>query len=110
MIAGSTRMKAGTAQKLVLNTLSTGAMIRLGRTYGNLMVDVVPSNEKLRLRARRAVALAAGVDDAEAEAALRAAGGEPKTAIVALRLGIDPDAARDRLTAAAGVVRKALEE
>jgi N-acetylmuramic acid 6-phosphate etherase len=110
VIAGSTRMKAGTAQKLVLNTLSTGAMIRLGRTYGNLMVDVVASNEKLRLRARRAVALAAGVDDAEAEAALRAADGEPKTAIVALRLGLDPPEARTRLAAAAGVVRKALEE
>ena len=109
VIAGSTRMKAGTAQKLVLNTLSTGAMVRLGRTYGNLMVDVVASNEKLRLRARRAVALAAGVDDAEAAAALRAAGGEPKTAIVALRLGLDPTEARARLAAADGIVRKALD-
>jgi N-acetylmuramic acid 6-phosphate etherase len=109
VIAGSTRMKAGTAQKLVLNTLSTGAMVRLGRTYGNLMVDVVASNEKLRLRAQRAVALAAGVDDAEAEAALRAADGEPKTAIVALRLGLDPTEARARLAAADGVVRRALE-
>jgi N-acetylmuramic acid 6-phosphate etherase len=109
VIAGSTRMKAGTAQKLVLNTLSTGAMVRLGRTYGNLMVDVVASNEKLRNRAQRAVALAAGVDDAEAEAALRAADGEPKTAIVALRLGLDPTGARARLAAADGVVRRALE-
>jgi len=109
VITGSTRMKAGTAQKLVLNTLSTGAMIRLGRTYGNLMVDVVASNEKLRLRAQRAVALAAGVDDADAGAALRAAGGEPKTAIVALRLGLDPTEARARLAAAGGIVRKALE-
>jgi N-acetylmuramic acid 6-phosphate etherase len=109
VIAGSTRMKAGTAQKLVLNTLSTGAMVRLGRTYGNLMVDVVASNEKLRLRAQRAVAAAAGVDDAEAASALRAAGGEPKTAIVALRLGLDPTEARARLAAADGVVRRALE-
>jgi N-acetylmuramic acid 6-phosphate etherase len=109
VIAGSTRMKAGTAQKLVLNTLSTGAMVRLGRTYGNLMVDVVATNEKLRLRARRAVALAAGVDDADAGAALRAADGEPKTAIVALRLGLDPTEARARLAAADGIVRKALE-
>jgi N-acetylmuramic acid 6-phosphate etherase len=110
VITGSTRMKAGTAQKLVLNTLSTGAMIRLGRTYGNLMVDVVASNEKLRLRAQRAVALAAGVDDADAGAALRAADGEPKTAIVALRLGLDPTEARARLAAVDGVVRRALEE
>jgi len=109
VIAGSTRMKAGTAQKLVLNTLSTGAMVRLGRTYGNLMVDVVASNEKLRLRAQRAVALAAGVDDADAGSALRAADGEPKTAIVALRLGLDPTEARARLAAADGIVRKALE-
>ena len=109
VIAGSTRMKAGTAQKLVLNTLSTGAMVRLGRTYGNLMVDVVASNEKLRLRAQRAVALAADVDDADAGFALRAADGEPKTAIVALRLGLDPTEARARLAAADGIVRKALE-
>ena len=109
VITGSTRMKAGTAQKLVLNTLSTGAMVRLGRTFGNLMVDVVASNEKLRLRAQRAVAMATGVDDAEAATALRAANGEPKTAIVALRLGLDPTEARARLAAADGIVRKALE-
>ena len=60
VIAGSTRMKAGTAQKLVLNTISTVAMVRLGKTYGNLMVDVVASNEKLRDRARRAVVIATG--------------------------------------------------
>src|SRR4029453_16729116 len=65
VIAGSTRLKAGTAQKLVLNTISTAAMIRLGKTFGNLMVDVVASNAKLRARARRAVALATGAADAE---------------------------------------------
>ena len=67
VIAGSTRMKAGTAQKLVLNTISTVTMIRLGRTYGNLMVDVVASNAKLRARARRAVELATDVSDAEVD-------------------------------------------
>ncbi len=108
VIAGSTRMKAGTAQKLVLNTISTIAMVRLGRTYGNLMVDVVASNAKLRARARRAVALAAGVSDEQAAAALDAAGGEAKVAIVALLARVDARSARDRLTAAGGSVREAL--
>ena len=109
VIAGSTRMKAGTAQKLVLNTISTIAMVRLGRTYGNLMVEVVASNAKLRARARRAVALAAGVDDEQAAAALEAADGEVKVAIVTLLARIDAQAARDRLIAAGGAVRQALE-
>jgi N-acetylmuramic acid 6-phosphate etherase len=108
IVAGSTRMKAGTAQKLVLNTISTVAMIRLGRTYGNLMVDVVASNEKLRDRARRAVALATGAGPAEVDLALIAAGGEPKVAIVSLLADVDAAEARSRLAAAGGVVRKAL--
>ena len=82
VIAGSTRMKAGTAQKLVLNTISTVSMVRLGRTYGNLMVDVVASNAKLRARARRAVELATDVSDEEIDAALVAADGDAKVAIV----------------------------
>jgi N-acetylmuramic acid 6-phosphate etherase len=101
-------MKAGTAQKLVLNTLSTATMIRLGRTYGNLMVDVVASNAKLRARARRAVALATGASDADVDRALEAAGGEAKVAIVSLLLGIDAADARARLEAAGGAVRKAV--
>jgi len=108
VIAGSTRMKAGTAQKLVLNTISTIAMVRLGRTYGNLMVDVVASNTKLRGRARRAVALAAGVSDEQAAAALDDADGEAKVAIVALLAGVDVQSARDRLITAGGSVREAL--
>lgn len=108
VIAGSTRMKAGTAQKLVLNTISTIAMVRLGRTYGNLMVDVVASNAKLRFRARRAVALAAGVSDEQAAVALDAAGGEAKVAIVALLADVDAQSARARLLTAGGSVREAL--
>ena len=109
VIAGSTRMKAGTAQKLVLNTISTVAMIRLGRTYGNLMVDVVASNAKLRARARRVVELAADVSAGEAEAALTATGGDAKVAIVSLLTGRQPDEARRLLGDADGVVRQALE-
>jgi N-acetylmuramic acid 6-phosphate etherase len=109
VIAGSTRMKAGTAQKLVLNTISTVTMIRLGRTYGNLMVDVVASNAKLRARARRAVELATEVSDAEVEAALAAAAGDAKVAIVSLLTGSPADDARRRLGAADGSIRRALE-
>ena len=108
VIAGSTRLKAGTAQKLVLNTISTVSMIRLGRTFGNLMVGVVADNTKLRARARRAVALATGAADDEVDSALEAAGGEAKVAIVSLLSGIDVTSARARLAAAGGVVRKAL--
>jgi N-acetylmuramic acid 6-phosphate etherase len=107
VITGSTRLKAGTAQKLVLNTISTATMVRLGRTYGNLMVDVVASNAKLRARALRAVAVAAGVGEDEARTALDAAAGEVKTAIVSLLTGEDADGARARLTAAGGSVRAA---
>jgi N-acetylmuramic acid 6-phosphate etherase len=110
VIAGSTRMKAGTAQKLVLNTISTVAMVRLGKTFGNLMVDVQASNEKLRARARRAVALATGSSEDEVDEALEAAGGEVKVAIVALAAGVDAETARARLTEAGGAVRQALGE
>ena len=110
VIAGSTRLKAGTAQKLVLNTISTVSMIRLGRTYGNLMVEVVASNEKLRARARRTVELATEVSDADVDAALAAAGGDAKVAIVSLLTGLDAAAARERLGAAGGAVRGAVED
>jgi N-acetylmuramic acid 6-phosphate etherase len=108
VIAGSTRMKAGTAQKLVLNTISTVAMVRLGRTFGNLMVDVCATNEKLRGRARRIVELATGAPDQQVDAALTEASGDVKVAIVSLLDGLDATAARERLEAAGGVVRLAL--
>lgn len=108
VISGSTRMKAGTAQKLVLNTISTVTMIRLGKTFGNLMVDVVASNAKLRGRTKRAVVLATGATDDVAADALERAGGSAKVAIVSLLAGLDAEAARERLDAAGGVVRRAL--
>ena len=109
-IAGSTRMKAGTAQKLVLNTFSTSLMVRLGKVYGNLMVDVQASNAKLRQRAVGLVQRIAGVDEPGARAALRDANGEVKTAIACLRLSISADEARARLASAHGDLRTILGE
>ena len=109
VVAGSTRLKAGTAQKLVLNTISTVSMIRLGRTYGNLMVDVVATNAKLRARARRTVALATDVSEADVDAALAAADGDAKVAIVSLLAGLDAANARARLDAAGGEIRRAVK-
>jgi N-acetylmuramic acid 6-phosphate etherase len=108
VISGSTRLKAGTAQKLVLNMISTITMVRLGKTYGNLMVDVVATNEKLQARVRRIVKSATGEPDDKVEAALDAAGGDARVAIVSLLAGVDAQTARTRLEAAGGVVRKAL--
>lgn len=88
VITGSTRMKAGTATKLVLNTLTTGAMVRLGKTYGNLMVDLKAWNAKLADRSERILMETAGVSRAEAARALQAAEGRVKTAIVMLRRGV----------------------
>ncbi len=110
VVTGSTRMKAGTAQKLVLNMLTTATMVKLGKTYGNLMVDVQSTNAKLRERAVGIVRDAADVSDAAARSALDAAGGEVKTAIVASKLQIPASDARQRLAAAGGVVRAALAE
>jgi len=110
VIAGSTRLKAGTAQKLVLNMLSTLVMVRLGKVYGNLMVDLRATNAKLRRRAARIVAAAAAVDEPTADAALGRIGGRVPVAIVMLRLGVDADAARKRLEAAGGSLRRALGE
>jgi N-acetylmuramic acid 6-phosphate etherase len=109
-LAGSTRLKAGTAQKLVLNMLSTISMIRLGKTYGNLMVDVDATNDKLRARVRSIVGHATGEPPERVDQALAAAGGDPKVAIVSLLTGLDADAASARLTGAGGVVRRAVEE
>ena len=109
VLTGSTRLKAGTAQKMVLNMLSTGSMVRLGKTYSNLMVDVQATNAKLRGRARRIVAEACGVDEARAAELLGSAGGEVKVAIVSGLTGVSPDEARARLRDTGGVVRAALE-
>jgi N-acetylmuramic acid 6-phosphate etherase len=109
VIAGSTRLKAGTAQKLVLNTISTVAMIRLGKTYGDLMVDVRASNAKLAARARRIVRVATGVSEDEADMALAAADGSAKVAVVALLEEITADEARARLERARGDIGSALE-
>ncbi|HEY6151292.1 MAG TPA: N-acetylmuramic acid 6-phosphate etherase [Gaiellaceae bacterium] len=108
-VAGSTRLKAGTAQKLVLNTISTVSMIRLGKTYGDLMVDVRTSNEKLAARARRIVRAATGVSEDEAAQALADSDGSAKIAIVALLAQTDAAAARERLEQAGGSIRSALE-
>jgi N-acetylmuramic acid 6-phosphate etherase len=109
-VAGSTRLKAGTAQKLILNTISTVAMIRLGKTYGDLMVDVRSSNEKLAARARRIVRSATGASEDEARAALEEADGSAKVAVVALLSGTDAKVARERLDRSGGVIRSALEQ
>ncbi|MBP8972485.1 MAG: N-acetylmuramic acid 6-phosphate etherase [Anaerolineae bacterium] len=108
VIAGSTRLKAGTAQKLILNMLSTASMIRLGKVYQNLMVDMRVTNQKLMQRARRIVAEISGVSSEEADRLLAQAGGEIKTAIVMALLGIGPEVARARIAAAGGVLREAI--
>jgi len=107
-ISGSTRMKAGTAQKLVLNTVSTVTMVKLGKTFDDLMVDVQTANEKLRARARTAVALATAAPDEKVTAAMAAAGGDAKVAIVSLLAGVDAETARSRLSATRGVIREAV--
>ncbi len=99
-IAGSTRMRAGTAQKIVLNAISTGAMIRLGKTYGNRMVDLVATNAKLRARSERLVRELAG--DVDARALLDAAGSSVKTAVVMARRGVNRAEAERALRAAGG--------
>ncbi len=108
LLTGSTRLKAGTAQKLVLNMLSTITMIRLGKTYGNLMVDVRASNEKLRARSRRIVALATGASDEEIEAALAATDGEVKNAILTILGAVDAPTAAHLLKQTNGHLREAL--
>ena len=110
VITGSTRMKSGTAQKMVLNMLSTGAMIKLGKVYGNLMVDVKPSNEKLIRRCVTIVVNATGCDDAAATAALEACGYRPKTAIIMVLCGVGAEEAVAMLEKAEGRVAKVLEK
>jgi len=109
-ITGSTRLKAGTAQKLVLNTISTVSMIRLGKTYGSLMVDVVAANEKLADRVRRIVTTATGASADEADAALAEADGDARVAIVSLLAGVDAPTARRLLEASERSIARAVEE
>jgi N-acetylmuramic acid 6-phosphate etherase len=109
VISGSTRLKAGTATKLVLNMLTTGVMVKLGKTYGNLMVDLQTTNQKLTHRSRRIVGQLTGVSDDQASALLQRCGGDTKTAIVAQLRGVSPQEAQRLLAAAGGQLRGALE-
>lgn len=109
VIGGSTRLKAGTAQKMVLNMLSTGVMVLLGKTFGNLMVDMRASNVKLHDRSIRILRTAAMLGDREAQALLAACDGELKVAIVAALVGVDVEEARMRLSSSEGVVQQAIQ-
>lgn len=108
VLSGSTRLKAGTATKLVLNTLSTGAMVLLGKTYGNLMVDLRATNEKLRNRTNRIIREATGLDQSAADVLLESCNRELKTALVVHLAGISAEEARERLHTANGRVRAAI--
>lgn len=110
VVMGSTRMKAGTATKLVLNMLTTAAMIRLGKVYGNMMVDLQMNSRKLEERSKRTVMMVTGVDYQHAEKILRQAKGHVKTALVMILAGVDADEARRRLQASDGFVRRAIEK
>jgi N-acetylmuramic acid 6-phosphate etherase len=110
VVSGSTRLKAGTATKMVLNMLTTGAMIRLGKTFGNLMVDLRASNTKLNDRARRIVRAVTKLSDMDSDRLLKESGGEVKTAIVRHYTGDSSADARQRLEAAHGHLRTALKD
>jgi len=110
VVTGSTRMKAGTATKLVLNMLTTGAMIRLGKTYGNLMVDLKATNNKLKDRSERIVVEVCGVTREEARKLLQAAGKSVKIAIVMQKLGVSRDEAEEALARGGGVIRRAIPD
>ena len=110
IVSGSTRLKAGTATKMVLNMLTTATMIRLGKTYENLMVDLSATNEKLRQRTNMLVRRLTDLSENEAAELLQACNGELKTAVVCHRLRLDPSSARVRLSASGGHLRVALEE
>lgn len=109
VVTGSTRLKAGTATKMVLNMLTTGAMIRIGKTWGNLMVDLRATNAKLRDRSERMIIEVCGVDRDQARQLLADAGGSVKTAIVMQRLGTDREGALAALAAAGGVIRRIVD-
>lgn len=109
VIAGSSRLKAGTAQKMILNMLTTGSMIKIGKTYENFMIDLQAVNEKLKDRAIRIVAQIAGVSHSEALASLLKTNWEIKTSIISIKMGIDADEAREELRRHGGVLRKILK-
>ncbi len=109
VIAGSTRMKAATAQKLILTMISTASMIKLGKVYGNLMVDLQPWSEKLRSRARKILALTTGLSPSEADRLLQDAGYNVKVALVMAKTGQDREKASELLKRSGGFVRKAIE-
>lgn len=109
VVTGSTRLKAGTAQKMVLNMLSTGSMVLLGKTYGNLMVDLHANNYKLRQRATSIVQSATGLERRAAEALLQAANDETKTAILTGLVAITPQEAREKLAEHGDILRSTLE-
>ena len=108
VLTGSTRLKSGTAQKLILNMISTASMVRMGKVYQNLMVDVVQTNEKLCVRAENIVMQATGVDRTEARRVIDDAGGSAKTAITMILAGCTAQQAAQRLEAAGGFVRAAI--
>jgi N-acetylmuramic acid 6-phosphate etherase len=110
VVTGSTRLKAGTATKLILNMITTGAMIRLGKTFGNLMVDLRATNDKLTDRSQRIVAEVCGIDRDAARALLADAGGSVKLAIVMHALGVSREEAERRLDAAGGVIRRVVPD
>jgi len=109
VLMGSTRMKSGTAQKLVLNLLTTTTMVRLGKVYENMMIDLQLTNRKLVERSKRIIMMATGVDYPVAAAVLEKAGGHVKTAIVMIRAGVSAELARERIARADGFVRRAIE-
>jgi N-acetylmuramic acid 6-phosphate etherase len=109
IVAGSTRLKAGTATKMILNMITTGAMVRIGKTLGNRMIDLQPTNEKLRIRSRRILRELTGLDDAQAADLLRRSAGGLKRALVAGLAGVDPDRAQALLEQNGGQVRAAVE-
>ena len=109
VISGSTRLKAGTATKMILNMISTGAMVQIGKTLGNRMVDLQPTNEKLRIRSRRILRELTGVDDALAAQILARCQGRLKQALVVALAGVDPDSAQALLDTHGGQVRAAVK-
>ncbi|MCA1686724.1 MAG: N-acetylmuramic acid 6-phosphate etherase, partial [Planctomycetia bacterium] len=108
VVAGSTRLKAGTATKMILNMISTGAMVRIGKTLGNRMVDLQPTNEKLRIRSRRILRELTGLDDGRAAETLARCGGRLKLALVVALAGVEPAEAQRLLDAGGGRVHSAL--
>jgi len=109
VIMGSTRMKSGTAQKMVLNMITTASMVRLGKVYENMMIDLQMTNRKLEERSKRVIMTITGLEYEQAGEQLKAAGGHVKTALVMIKAGVAKAEAEDRLRRASGFVREAIE-